>query len=77
MIRAQIYLTEKEQKALQSLARQTGKTENELIREAIDQLIVRLKKEARSALLQKARGIWKNRDDLPNFETIRREWDRF
>ena len=31
--------------------------------------------DSRSGMLQ-ARGLWKNRDDLPDFGKIRREWDR-
>ena len=76
MIRTQIYITEQEQIALQSLARRTGKTQSELIREAVDAYIVKLKKESRRELLQKAKGIWKNREDLPDFEKLRRELDR-
>ena len=34
-----------------------------------------LKKE-RLRSLRTARGIWKNRDDLPEFTELRREWDR-
>lgn len=26
--------------------------------------------------LRKARGIWKDRDDLPDFDRLRREWSR-
>jgi len=26
--------------------------------------------------LRAARGIWQNRDDLPNFPALRREWER-
>lgn len=26
--------------------------------------------------LEKARGIWKDRDDLPDFDELRREWSR-
>jgi hypothetical protein len=31
----------------------------------------------RSEILGRLWGIWKDRDDLPDFEEIRREWDRF
>lgn len=39
MIRTQIYLTEQEQTALRGLSSKTGKTQSQLIREAIDRLI--------------------------------------
>jgi len=77
MVRTQIYLTEKEQKALQSLSHRTGKTQSELIREAIDDFIIRFSKEGRKEILQQAKGMWKDRDDLPDFDEIRQEWDRF
>lgn len=31
----------------------------------------------RLAKLRQACGIWRDRDDLPDFEALRREWDRF
>ncbi len=30
----------------------------------------------RSALMQKARGIWKDRQDLPDMDQLRSEWNR-
>jgi len=33
--------------------------------------------EERRARLVQARGIWKDRDDLPSLEELRREWNRF
>ena len=39
MVRTQIYLTEAERAALKAIARQTGKKQSELIRQAIDLLI--------------------------------------
>ena len=77
MVRTQIYLTEKEQAALRNLARQTGKKQSELIRRAIDDFIDRYQPRERLAMLQQARGMWKDRDDLPDFQALRREFDRF
>lgn len=77
MVRTQIYLTEKEQAALRSLARQTGKKQSELIREAIDDFIDRSQPRDRKAIMEQAWGIWKDRDDLPDFQALRREFDRF
>ena len=42
MLETEINLTEREQSALQEISRRTGKTEHELIREAVDQLIAQL-----------------------------------
>lgn len=42
MIRTQIYLTEQEQIALRGLSSKTGKTQSQLIREAIDRLLIQV-----------------------------------
>ncbi|MCB0260976.1 MAG: ribbon-helix-helix protein, CopG family [Calditrichaeota bacterium] len=76
MIKTQIYITEAEQKALKSIAARTGTKQSELIRRAIDQFIARFRETDRLKLLQQARGIWKDRTDLPDFRQIRRELDR-
>ena len=75
MVRTQIYLTDAERRALQTLSRRTGKSQSELIRDAIDAMIARSRPDRRF-LLREARGLWSDRDDLPDFETIRREMDR-
>ncbi len=72
----ELHLTEQERSALQEISRLTGKTEDELIRDAVGQLIAEFQHENRLALMQKAKGIWKERDDLPDLGDLRREWDR-
>lgn len=76
MIRTQIYLTEHQRKELATIAKSFGKKQSELIREAIDQLIAQTGKNHRKIVLRKAAGIWKDRTDLPDFKSIRAEWDR-
>ena len=76
MFRTQIYLTEDEKNALQNISYGTGKKQSELIRQAVDQLIEKFSNTNRLDFLRKARGIWKNRNDIPAFKEIRKSWDR-
>ncbi len=76
MVTTSITLTEQEETAIRTIAQQTGKTPDELLREAIEQLLVQYQQTYRLALLQQARGMWRDRADLPSLETLRREFDR-
>ena len=76
MIRTQIYLTDKQRAELSVIAKNLGKNQSEIIREAIDRLIDQAGRNRRESALQKAAGIWKNRRDLPDFRALRLEWDR-
>ena len=76
MIRTQIYLTDKQRSKLALIAKNLGKKQSEIIREAIDRLIDQDGQNQKKMALQKAAGIWKNRKDLPDFRALRSEWDR-
>jgi hypothetical protein len=78
MNETQIILTGNEGELLHSLARQTGKTEEEVVREALGLYKERLTTSGqdRLAQLRKAKGIWKARVDLPDFVELRKEMDR-
>ncbi len=71
MIRTQVYLDESASKDLRSLAVQMGKKQSELIRMAIEMLISQLKNDDPLEKLKIAKGIWKDRTDLPDFEMLR------
>ena len=76
MVRTQIYLTEGQRDELAAIAKAAGKNQSELIREAIDRFIDQAGPNRRDVILREAAGIWKDRTDLPDFKTIRVEWDR-
>lgn len=75
MERAQVYLTAEEHEALAAIAARTKRTRSALIREAVDGFIVRYGASNRLELLRDARGMWRDRDDLPDFGALRREFD--
>ncbi|MCX6359948.1 MAG: ribbon-helix-helix protein, CopG family [Armatimonadetes bacterium] len=76
MTRTQVYLTEGERDRLAAEARRTGTNQSALIREAVDlYLDTRDRDKSRDALLAAA-GLWRHRTDLPDFDALRREFDR-
>lgn len=78
MLRTQVYLTEAQDRALKRLARTTGRSQSQLIRDAVDQLI-----EARAAragswkeAFRRASGMWADRPELDELlGDLRREAD--
>jgi predicted DNA-binding protein len=76
VIRTQIYLTDQQRSELAFLSKSKGKKQSELIREAIDRLIEQASQKRRDTILRETAGIWKNRLDIPDFETTRSGWDR-
>jgi hypothetical protein len=73
---AGLYLTEQEQTTLETMAQRMGKTPDEIVHDAVKQLIAQFQSEDRLSLLRQARGMWKDRTDLPALTDLRREWDR-
>ena len=76
MIRTQIYLTIQEMNELKALAQRSGKKQSELIREAVDEYLVKRSQTSRKRLLDDVAGIWQNRNDLLDFSELRKSWDR-
>lgn len=77
MKRTQIYLTEEEQLELNNLSKKKGTSKSALIREAVDEYLAKYSEERRQEVIERVAGMWKDRDDLPDFEELRKEWDRF
>ena len=76
MKRTQIYLTSLESQGGAKVAANTGRKQSEVIREAIDQYLLRLGPPDRLGRFRAGCGIWGDRDDL-DLEVIREEFDRF
>lgn len=78
MLQTELFsLTESENRTLLEISKATGKTFEELLREAVRMVIRQFQQNDRLILLRQARGIWKDRTDLPSPEILRKEWDRF
>jgi predicted DNA-binding protein len=76
MTTAQVTLSEAESQAIQALSQSKGKTQEEILHEAIELLLKQHEVENRLVALQQARGIWQDRQDLPDFAELRNELDR-
>ena len=77
MVRTQIYLTQEESNHLRAMAQRTRCSQSELIREAIDSYVEQKGGKNRLEILRHGRGIWKTRNDLPDFRILRKGMERF
>ena len=78
MFRTQVYLTDAAHKKLAAFAKMRGKSQSELLREAVDSFLAANEKDRRTAIIKKCAGMWKDRTDaeLAEFEETRRSADR-
>lgn len=70
MERTQIYVTENQKKMLASLAEKRGEPQSVLIREALDEYIIRETKEKidkQKTFMSQYANIWADRDDMDGF----------
>lgn len=64
------------------MSRDTGKSSDELVNEAIESFVAPTQGDEQQKFLawreaaKNLAGIWKDRDDLPDFEELRKSWDR-
>ena len=76
MVRTQIYLTKREHDRLRRLAARSGRSQSEIIRQAVDHWLEQKGSEGRRQVLKEVAGIWRDRIDLPDFSAVRLEADR-
>ena len=78
MIRTQVYVTTQEKNELLQMTKQTGLSQSELIRKAIDFFCQSNKENFinRVQLLRTAKGLWENKDHT-DFNFIRKTMDRY
>ena len=79
---ASVNLSKDTERQLDELSRLTGKSRDELVNSAIGQLATQLDEEENHNFerwrraMRRAQGMWADRDDLADFEGIRRSMDR-
>ena len=81
MLTAEINLTETQTAVLREISERTGKSESEVVQEAVEKYLSETNTAEASRqdwlrAVNKAAGIWKDRDDLPSLEEMRAEFDR-
>ncbi|MFT5466708.1 MAG: putative transcriptional regulator [Verrucomicrobiales bacterium] len=72
----QIALSPEEAEGVAQVAVATGRDNGEVIREAIDDYLMRRDSVSRVNRLKAAVGIWKDREDL-DLKSVRHEFDRY
>jgi predicted DNA-binding protein len=78
----QIKLNEQNSRRADALARETGKTPQEVVNEVFEHVAEESEADEHEKFLawreaaMRVVGIWKDRDDLPDFDEIRRSMDR-
>ena len=75
MTRRKIYLTSAEVQGVARIAASTGRKQSEVIREAIDQYLLRLGPQDRLSRLREASGLWSDR--TIELKDLRKDYDRF
>ena len=78
----QIKLNERNSDKAEQLSRQTGKTPEQLVNEAFERFAAKSEQDEQEKFLawreaaMRLAGIWADRDDLPDFDALRRSMDR-
>jgi Arc/MetJ-type ribon-helix-helix transcriptional regulator len=76
MVRTQVYLTEEQDRGLKRLAASTGRKQSELIREAVDRLLMDKRERNWLKSLEPMFGMWADRPEMDHFvRDLRKEVD--
>lgn len=76
MISTKIELPDSLQESILEIANLTGQSQQELMILAIQNLIDDYRKKQRLNLMRQAKGMWADREDLPNLDILRDEFNR-
>jgi hypothetical protein len=75
----QIHLNENNSERTEDLARRVGRSPVELVNEAVERYLAETEPATSpdwKAAIMQAAGMWKDRDDLPDFDLIRQSMNR-
>jgi len=76
VVRTQVYLTEQQEQGLKRLAASSGRKQSELIRDAIDRLLVEQSQRDWRKSLEPLFGMWADRPEMDHFvRDLRKEVD--
>jgi hypothetical protein len=76
MVRTQVYLTEREKNALETVAAMRNVSQSVLIREAVDDLLSKQGTADKKSLIDDIAGIWANNKEVPDVRAMRAGWRR-
>jgi hypothetical protein len=78
----EVKLNETNSEKLAALSERTGRSAEALANEAVEQFTPAADLDEQQKFLRwraaalRIEGMWKNRDDLPDFDELRKSWDR-
>lgn len=75
MTLAQVVLSDRDKEALSELATETGKSEEQIVSEAVARYLSDAQRTRWRERLRAVKGMWADRTDLPDFAALRREAD--
>jgi hypothetical protein len=76
MTAMQIHLDPAHVELLRTLAEKTGKPADTVVQEGLELMAESVRLEERRRVIDRVAGLWKDRDDLPDWEELRRSMDR-